>query len=82
MLAVIPNLLTVSPFHVGGNMLTKAQKNEVAKLAVYHSFGDMGDTVARGLSALIRACRTSGQKAALLEYADIFNVRANPEFII
>lgn len=63
-------------------MLTKVQKQEIAKLAVYNSVGDMTDTVARGLSALIRCCRTSAQKTALLEYADLFKVKNHPEFII
>lgn len=62
--------------------LTKSQVKEVARLAVYHKIGDMTDTVARGLSALIRAARTKAQVDSLREYAEIFGVAKHPEFIV
>jgi hypothetical protein len=62
-------------------MLTKSQTREVSKLAVAHKLG-MSDMVARSLSALHRSAMRSGQKIAILEYADIFGVRHHPEFII
>jgi hypothetical protein len=62
-------------------MLNKAQTREVSKLAVAHKLG-MSDMVARSLSALVRSSMRSGQRAALMEYADLFGVRQHPEFII
>jgi hypothetical protein len=61
--------------------MTKSEQREVAKLAVAHKLG-MADMVARVLSALIRASRTSRSRAALMEYADLFGVKGHPEFII
>ena len=61
--------------------MNKSEVREVATLAKYHALG-MSDCVARGLSALIRAARTTRSRAALLEYADIFNVRNHPDFIV
>ena len=62
-------------------MLNKSQTREVSKLAVAHKLG-MSDMVARSLSALHRSAMRANQKAALMEYADIFGVRHHPEFII
>jgi hypothetical protein len=42
----------------------------------------MLDTVARGLSALVRAARTKRSRDALLAQADILEVIGHPEFII
>ena len=67
---------------MGIEVLNKSQVKEIQRLAVYHALGDMTDTVARGLSALIRASRTKAQREALLEYAELFNVKSNPEFIV
>lgn len=61
--------------------MNKSETREVSKLAVMNKLG-MTDTVARGLSALIRAAMTKRSREALMEYADIFNVRNNPEFVI
>jgi hypothetical protein len=61
--------------------MKKSELREITKLAVMHKLG-MADTVARGLSALIRAAMTKRSREALLEYADIFGVRNNPEFVI
>jgi hypothetical protein len=61
--------------------MNKSEQREVSKLAVAHKLG-MPDMVARSLSALIRASMTKRSRTALLEYADIFNVRNHPDFII
>ncbi len=61
--------------------MNKSETREVSKLAVMNKLG-MTDTVARGLSALIRAAMTKRSREALMEYADIFGVRNNPEFVI
>ena len=61
--------------------MKKSELREITKLAVMHKLG-MADTVARGLSALIRAAMTKRSREALMEYADIFGVRNNPEFVI
>lgn len=61
--------------------MKKSELREITKLAVMHKLG-MADTVARGLSALIRAAMSKRSREALMEYADIFNVRNNPEFVI
>jgi len=61
--------------------MNKSELKQVQTLCVFHKLG-MADTVARSLSALIRAARTGKSRAALLEYADIFGVTAHPEFII
>jgi hypothetical protein len=62
--------------------LNKSQVKEIQKLAIYHKLGDMQDTVALALSALIRASRTKAQHAALMEYADLFGVKNHKEFIV
>lgn len=61
--------------------MNKSETREISKLAVMHKLG-MADTVARGLSALIRAAMTKRSRDALMEYADIFGVRNHPEFVI
>ena len=61
--------------------MTKSEQREIVKIAYMHSVG-MTDTVARSLSALIRAARTSRSRAALTEYAAVFNVSSHPEFVI
>jgi len=60
--------------------MNKSELREIVILATMHKLG-MTDTVARGLSALIRAARTKKSAAALREYADIFSVTNHPEFI-
>lgn len=62
-------------------VLNKHEKQEIGKYAVMHKIG-MADTVARGLSAMIRAARTKRSRNALLEYAELFGVTTHPEFII
>lgn len=61
--------------------MNKSEQREIVNLTMYHKAG-MSDTVARGLSALIRASMTKRSRAALIEYADIFGVRNHPEFLI
>lgn len=61
--------------------MNKHQMREIGNIATYHKLG-MADTVARSLSALIRSAMRQSQKDAMLEYADIFNVRNHPEFVI
>jgi hypothetical protein len=61
--------------------MNKSETREVSNLATFHKLG-MSDVVARGMSALIRAARTSKSRAALMEYADLFSVTAHPDFII
>jgi hypothetical protein len=63
------------------NTMTKSELRDIQNLAVMHKLG-MADTVARGLSALIRSARTKRSAEALREYITIFNVGANPHFII
>ena len=59
--------------------MTKSEIREIAKLAVMHKLG-MTDTVARGLSALIRATRTKKAVYDMLEYAETFGVLYHPDF--
>ena len=61
--------------------MTKSELRDIQNLAVMHKLG-MADTVARGLSALIRSARTKRSADALREYIAIFNVGANPHFVI
>lgn len=60
--------------------MNKSELREVANLVVLHKHG-LKDTVARGLSSLIRSARTKKSENALREYADIFNVKNHPDFI-
>lgn len=59
--------------------MTKSEIREIAKLEPMHKFG-MTDTVARGLSALIRATRTKQAVYDMLDYADKFGVLNHPDF--
>ncbi len=61
--------------------MNKTEIREVTKLTIMHKLG-MSDAVARGLSSLIRAARTAKSRAALMEYAAIFNVASHSEFVI
>jgi hypothetical protein len=66
---------------MGIEALNKSQLKEIQKLAIYYKL-EMQDSVALGLSALIRSSRTKAQRAALLEYAELFGVKDHKEFII
>ena len=61
--------------------MNKSELREISNLAVMHKLG-MTDTVARGLSSLVRSARTNKSVIALLEYADIFGVKNHPDFIV
>jgi len=62
-------------------MMNKSELREIANIIMYHKLG-MADTVARSLSALIRAARTNKSRAALMEYAPILGVIGHPDFIV
>jgi hypothetical protein len=61
--------------------MTKSEQRELLTLYTYRRMG-MVDTVARGLSAMIRAARTKRSRDALMAQADILEVTRHPEFII
>lgn len=61
--------------------MNKAEQREIQKLATYVEMG-MLDTVARSLSAMIRASMTNRSRVALLAHAEQFGVIGHPEFII
>lgn len=62
--------------------MNKSEMKEIRKLECFHAVGVDAAVLARALSALIRASRTKRSRDALLRYADIFEVRQHPEFII
>ena len=61
--------------------MTKSETREITKLALMHKMG-MTDTVARGLSALIRAARTGRTTAQLMQQAREWKITNHPDFII
>ena len=61
--------------------MNKSELKQIAMISKYHALG-MTDTVARVLSALIRAARTNKSRQALIEQAGVFGVVSHPEFII
>ena len=61
--------------------MNKSELREVANLVVLHKLG-LKDTVARGLSALVRSARTNKSAQELLEYAEILSVKNHPDFIV
>lgn len=63
--------------------MNKSETRGVAKLAAALRAGlcDRA-TVARALSALVRAARTSKSRAALVEQADAMGVMNHPEYIV
>jgi hypothetical protein len=61
--------------------MNKVEQREIKTLTTMHNLG-MTVNVALGLSALIRCAMTKKSKAALMEYATIFNVANHPDFII
>ena len=61
--------------------MNKSEQREIGKLQQAYDFG-MDDMVARALSALIRACRTSRSRAALMAKASEWEMLDHPEFII
>ncbi len=61
--------------------MNKSESREVEKLQFAFDAG-MDDYVARGLSALIRACRTSRSRATLMAQAREWEMTDHPDFII
>jgi len=61
--------------------VNKSEQRELLTLYTYRRLGHV-DTVARGLSALIRAARTKKSRDALMAQADILEVVGHPEFIV
>lgn len=62
--------------------MNNLEMKEIHKLECFHAVGVDAAVLARRLSALIRASMTRRSRAALMAYADIFEVRQHPEFII
>ena len=61
--------------------MNESELCEISNLSKYNADG-MQDTVARGLSALIRAARNKTSRAQLMRWAEIFGVTNHPEFIV
>lgn len=61
--------------------MTKAENDQVLKLYTYRRIGHT-DTVARSLSALVRASMSKKSRTELLAHAEQFGVIDHPEFII
>jgi hypothetical protein len=61
--------------------MNKSELREISNLVVLHKLG-LKDTVARGLSALVRSARTNKSAQELLEYAEILSVKNHPDFIV
>lgn len=62
--------------------MNKAEKREVQKLRTWTEAGLCSSgMVARILSAMVRASRTSRSREALLQVADELRVKGHPEFI-
>ena len=61
--------------------MTKSEFKEVTKICQYHAAGLEIDWVARALSALIRAARTTKSQQELFAVAVKLNAESHPEFI-
>ena len=61
--------------------MTKSESKELAKIKLFHSMGHH-DTAARSLSYLIRATKTSANKAEFSKVAQALKLTNNPEFIV
>jgi hypothetical protein len=61
--------------------MTKSEAKELQKIKLFHSMGHH-DTAARSLSYLIRATRTSSNKAEMMKTAEALKLTANPDFIV
>ena len=62
--------------------MTKSETREVALIAKYHAAGLDLNYVARSLSALYRAARSTKSQNELLAVAMAYKVVSNNEFII
>lgn len=61
--------------------MNKSEIREVSKIAQYRAAGLGADFVARALSALYRAARTTSSKLEILAVATQHGVTDHPEFI-
>ena len=62
--------------------MTKSESKEVAKSVQYSEAGLGKDYLARALSALIRAARTTKSQNEILAIATAHGITSNPEFIV
>lgn len=61
--------------------MTKSEAKELNKIKLFHSMGHH-DTAARSLSYLIRATKTSTNKAEFMKTAEALKLTQNAEFIV
>lgn len=61
--------------------MTKSEKFELNKIVQYHTAGLGIDYVARAISAMIRAARSSKSKAELHQAAIMLGANVHPEYI-
>lgn len=61
--------------------MTKSEAKELQKIKLFHQMGHH-DTAARSLSYLIRATRTTTNKAEFMKQAEALKLTNNPEFIV
>jgi hypothetical protein len=61
--------------------MTKSEAKELTKIKLFHSMGHH-DTAARSLAYLIRATKTSSNKAEMMKTAEALKLTANPDFIV
>lgn len=61
--------------------MTKSESKEIAKCIQYSEAGLGSDYLARALSALIRAARSTKSQNEIMAIALAHNVTSNPEFI-
>jgi hypothetical protein len=62
--------------------MTKSEIFEVQKTIQYYAAGLGPDYLARALSALIRAARSTKSKTELMSHARELGITSHPEFII
>jgi hypothetical protein len=63
------------------SLVTKIERRELLKIYTYKRLGHE-NIAARGLSALIRAAKTTRSRDALMTQADILDLSQHPEFIV
>ena len=62
--------------------MNKSETKELAKIEAMHAAGLGRDFVARALSSLYRAARTTGSKLEIMAVATQYGVTDHPEFIV
>lgn len=62
--------------------MTKSETREITKLIAWHAANVPADIVARSMSALYRAARTSKSQNEILAIAVAYRLVSHPEFII